>query len=430
MAAVPAFGQATAPLSLDEVVGLVKENASVLRQARLQVSRAGEQVAAARTKTQPQIGTYLLGTRSFEAPEIFVERGMLGELPKLGAFPPNAVTFSESRRNSLYSLITLTYPLTGQRDIRTGIRMRETSRDIIEVRTMQATLDVVCEAKKLYCSVLALENARIANESAVRLFETYVSTIERLVIEGYAQNADLLDVKARLGQVRARDEALRLKRASLLETLGRLCGLDASGSLALEPLPEPQEGPAFGAETVHASVAGHPILREGTLRKRLAELDRELAKGEFRPGVALTADRLQGHRTAEYLPKQVSAAGLLVSWNPFDWGKRRHELKEKQMACLQAEIALEDADRAVRETIRAADRRLRDAQAQLEAARKKEEWAGEQARVFRNRLAEKAILPKDLLEAEAELAEARFQRHQACLDVWIAEAELEKAVGE
>ncbi|HNW34434.1 MAG TPA: TolC family protein, partial [Candidatus Ozemobacteraceae bacterium] len=303
-------------------------------------------------------------------------------------------------------------------------------RDITEAKETQATLDVLCETKKLYCAILTLENARTANQSAIRLFSDYCSTIERLVREGYAQKADLLDVKARLAQVEARDESIRLKHDSLLETLGRLCGLAAGASLRLTPLSEPTDEVATVASDLAASVPGHPLIRAGQLQKKLAVLDKELKKGEFRPNLTFTVDRLQGHRTADYLPKQMSSAGLLVSWDPFDWGKRKHELDGKQMACRQADLALAEIDKTVRETIRATQRRVLETRAQLTAARKKCDWAEEQARVFRNRLSEKAILPKDLLEAEAQLAEAQFLRHQACLDVWVAQAELEKALGD
>lgn len=421
---------ASAARSLDEIIDLVKTNSAALRQARLQTSRAEKQVSVARTKTKPQVGTYLLGSHQIDKPEIYVERGFLGELPKLGAFPPSAVTFTESRQNSLYSLIAVTYPITRQRDIRTGIRMSETARDITETREAQAALDLLCEAKKLYCAILVLESAQAANQSAIQLFSAYCSTIERLMREGYAQKADLFDVKARLAQVEARDASIRLKHASLLETLSRLCGLDASDSLRLAALPEPPDGVATGTSDIDDALSGHPVIREGRLQKKLAILDRELKKGEFRPSVTLTADRLQGHRTAEYLPRQISTAGLLVSWNPFDWGGRKQEMEIRQIACRQADIALAEADKTVREKIRAAQRRVQETLAQLAAARKKCDWAEEQARVFRNRLAEKAILPKDLLEAEAQLAETRFLRHQACLDVWIAQAELEKALGD
>lgn len=422
--------QASPSLSLDEIIDLVKANNAVLKQARLQTSRAEEQVAAARTKTKPQVGMYLLGSHQIDKPEIYVERGFLGEFPKLGAFPATGVTFTESRRNSLYSLVAVTYPITQQRDISTGIRMSETTREIAEARETQASLDVLCETKKLYCAILALENAQTANQSAVRLFSNYCSTIERLAAEGYAQKADLFDVKARLAQVEARAESIKLKRTSLLETLSRLCGLGGSDSLCLAALPEPGDDVTSGCLDVDSALTDHPLIRGARLQKKLANLDRELAKGEFRPNLTLTVDRLQGHRTAEYLPKQMSSAGLLVSWNPFDWGKRKHELDSRQMACRQSEIALAETDKTVREVIRAAQRRVQETRAQLAAVRKKCDWAEEQARVFRNRLSEKAVLPKDLLEAEAQLAEANFLRHQACLDVWVAQAELEKALGD
>ncbi|MBF0547253.1 MAG: TolC family protein [Candidatus Riflebacteria bacterium] len=424
--------QSTSTISLNDVISLVKKNNALLKQAHLQTSRAKEQVSIACTKSKPQIGTYLLGAHQLENPQVVFESGMLGVIPHLGAFPPNTVTYTESRRDSLYSLVSVNYPITQQRDIRTGIRMSKAALDLTEAKETQASIDLVCEAKKLYCTILALGNAQKANQSAIKLFTELGGTLEKLIGEGYAQKADLLNVRAKLAQVEAREESLRLKKTSLFETLNRLCGLAASTTLNLAPLPDPvceAASDTFFSEAADMAVTNHPLIKQGQLQKKMAKLDENLKRGEFRPNLSLTVDRLQGHVSAEYFPKQISVAGLLLSWNPFDWGKRKHELESKKLAYRQADIALEETDRNLGETIRAAQRHVQETRAQLKAAAEKCVWADEQVRVFRNRLSEKAILPKDLLEAEAQLADVQFQQNQACLDVWVAQAEFEKALG-
>ncbi len=417
------------PTDLAEVMELARRNCSSLKQVHLQALRAGEQVSSARTRLNPRVGTYLLGAHQLEDPKVHIEKGLLGRLPMLGVFPPAPMTLVGEKRDSVYSLVNIVQPITQLSDIRTGVRMAETAREITVQTERQVLLDVLCETKKLFCSILAVENARRANSAATVLFRELSKNLERLVGEGYAQKADLLNVEARLAQTEAREEALRLKRISLGETLNRVCGNPPEAPVLLASLPEPLTEPGSGETSPEFDPRDHPVFRRSELQENLARFDEKLKRSEFKPQIIFSVNRLQAHKAADYIPKSLSSAELLVSWYPFDWGRRKHDLESARLAREQARIASDEVERTLHEAVRAAGRRCRETLSALKAAREKCSWASEQARVFRNRLQERTVLPKDLLEVEAQLAEADFQMSQACLDVWIARAEFEKAAG-
>jgi outer membrane protein len=75
-------------------------------------------------------------------------------------------------------------------------------------------------------------------------------------------------------------------------------------------------------------------------------------------------------------------------------------------------------------------RKLQESQALLHAARLAEEVSREKLRVVVEKYKQESALVKDVLQAQASLAEADNQYHQALLSYWTARADLEKALGE
>ncbi|HEY7491140.1 MAG TPA: TolC family protein, partial [Candidatus Tectomicrobia bacterium] len=59
-----------------------------------------------------------------------------------------------------------------------------------------------------------------------------------------------------------------------------------------------------------------------------------------------------------------------------------------------------------------------------------EETAKEKLRVVMNKYTEQAALLQDVLQAQANLADANYQYRQGLLSFWTARAEFEKALGE
>jgi outer membrane protein TolC len=130
------------------------------------------------------------------------------------------------------------------------------------------------------------------------------------------------------------------------------------------------------------------------------------------------------------MPSQTMSVGVSLTWEPFDWGRKKHEAVEKQRTVEQARIAQRETESAVLVDINDKYRQLRYRRAELRVARLSQEAAVETLRVAKNRYSVQAVLVKDVLEAQAGLEETNTEYQQALTSFWNARADFERAIGE
>jgi len=131
-----------------------------------------------------------------------------------------------------------------------------------------------------------------------------------------------------------------------------------------------------------------------------------------------------------YFPSQSTSIGISLTWEPFDWGRKRHEVAEKQRTIQQARHAGNEAEAAVVIEVNEKYRQLRRSRSQLNLARMQRESAMESLRVTRNRYAVEAALMKDVLQGQAGLEQSDSDYQQALVSFWNARADYERAIGE
>ena len=171
-----------------------------------------------------------------------------------------------------------------------------------------------------------------------------------------------------------------------------------------------------------------PELQEAKLKIKSAEYDRRIKKSEYIPDVSLSFNYVSA-TNVNFVPRQMSSLGVTLSWEPFDWGRRKREIAEKNNIIEQARHAERETESAVLIEVNSKFRKLQQARQQLVIGRMTEETAREQLRVVSNRYTVQAALLKDVLQAQTTLADANYQYQQAMLALWAARAEFEKAVG-
>jgi outer membrane protein len=120
---------------------------------------------------------------------------------------------------------------------------------------------------------------------------------------------------------------------------------------------------------------------------------------------------------------------VTLSWEPFDWGRKKRELAEKSRGVEQARQTEQETESAVLIEVNGKFRKLQQTHQLLAVGRLAEETALEQARVASNRYTARAAMLKDVLSAQTALAEANQQYQQALLAFWAARADFEKAIG-
>src|SRR5206468_1775028 len=138
----------------------------------------------------------------------------------------------------------------------------------------------------------------------------------------------------------------------------------------------------------------------------------------------------QGVNIGQVLPHQISVAGVLLTWEVFDWGRKQRELAEKRRTVDQTQLAVLESEAQVAVEVRHLLRNLDDAQSLVPVKQLAQEAAKEKVRVTMNRYTQKAALLQDVLQAQSALADANHQYQQAVLGVMTARADVEKAIGE
>jgi outer membrane protein TolC len=122
--------------------------------------------------------------------------------------------------------------------------------------------------------------------------------------------------------------------------------------------------------------------------------------------------------------------GFLLTWEPFDWGRRRNKVAEKTKTVEQARNGVQETESQIAVEVGAKYRKWQEAALLLKSTRLSQEAAAEQFRVTGNKYKEQAALVKDLLQAQGRSSEADFQYQQALSSYWSAFAELRRAIGE
>jgi outer membrane protein TolC len=122
--------------------------------------------------------------------------------------------------------------------------------------------------------------------------------------------------------------------------------------------------------------------------------------------------------------------GISLSWEPFDWGRKKHEAAEKQRTVEQARIAQQDTKSLILIDINDKYRQLRYRGAELRVARLAQESALENLRVVKNKYSAQVVLVKDVLQAQAGLEESNTEYQHALTSFWNARADFDRAIGE
>jgi outer membrane protein TolC len=137
-----------------------------------------------------------------------------------------------------------------------------------------------------------------------------------------------------------------------------------------------------------------------------------------------------GVQNVQTLPTNVAVAGFALTWEPFDWGRRRNRVREKANAQAQARNGALETESQIGVEVAAKYRKWKEAALLLKATRTGHESAAEEFRVTTNKYKEQAALVRDLLEAQARSSESAFQYQQALTSYWSSLADLRRAMGE
>jgi len=416
-------------LTLDEAVTLALQHNRLVKNSALEAQKYDFQVSTARSRRKPQFQFTMLGGELLHPFDFTFPAGSFGTYPGIGPIPSTNAKIKTPAVFTTYLTGSIDQPLTQQYKIGLGIRATELGRDIAREDVRAERQKIAAEVRNAYFNLFAVQASVDAAREAVKTFEEAQRVTVQYVSEKTVLRADALNVDAHLAKSRYELSVAENGLATQREALNQLLGRDVSTLFRVEFIPEQDTSDLTLDSARHAALVNRPECRQAQLKEKQAQYDRRLAKAEYIPDLSLSL-RYQGIYNVQVLPQNVATAGFLLTWEPFDWGRRHNKVVEATKTIEQARNGIEETESKVAVEVGANYRKWYDASLLLKASRTAHEAAAEQLRVTGNKYKEQAALLRDLLQAQAQSSETNFQYQQALSSYWSAFAELRKAMGE
>jgi outer membrane protein TolC len=425
--------KSTAPseeiITLEQTINLALENNRLIKNAALEISKSNEQIAAARTRRYPVFSLSVLGARLLQTTTFEFPKGSMGSFPGIGPVPAQNTEVEAKPSYGAFSSATINQPLSQQYKIGLGLDLLEAGAAIAKERLRQQKQSTINEVKHAYYGILQLQSSLNAAKEAISFYRELTRVAEQHVLEKSAMKSEAMSVKTRLFKVEKDALMLNNAVASRKEQLNRLLGRDIRAKFAVSSVPQPAPFEADIEEANATALIHRPEVKEARLKVKQAEYDRRIKKAEYIPDVSLAFNYVS-LLNVSVMPNNMMAAGLLFTWDVFDWGRKNRELSEKSKTIEQAQNGVKETEALVLMDVNNQHRRLAEARSDIKVSHQALETAKENLRTTMNKYAEKTLLLKDVLEAQADFADINRQYEKSILNLWTTRADFEKALGE
>ena len=416
-------------LKLDEAVSIALSNNRLVKNSSLEAQKYDFRVSTSRSRRLPQFQFAMLGGELLHPFNFTVPAGVFGTYPGIGPIPAAKSDIHTPAVFTTYLTAFADEPLLQQYKIGLGIRATELGRDIAREEVRAERQKIAAEVRNAYFNLVATQASVDAAREAVKTLQEAQRTTAQYEAQKTVLRADALDVDARLAKARYELSVAENGMATQQEALNQLLARDVGTVFRVESMPEESTSDLTLESARQEARANRPENREAQLKEKQAGYDLRLAKAEYIPDLSLHLV-YQGINNVQVLPANVVTAGFLLTWEPFDWGRKRNTIRERTNTVQQARNGAAETESQIDVEVGARYRKWREAYLLLEASRTAHEAAVEQLRVTGNKYKEQAALLKDFLQAQARSSETNSDYQHALSSYWSALAELRKAMGE
>jgi len=418
-----------AVLTLDEALQLARSNNRDLKQFGLDAGKQREALGEAKTHLYPRFDTSVLAAQLLAPLDFSINKGQFGTFPGTGPIPGSNTDLHTPARPIAIASVTATQPLTQLIRIRLSIADQRLKVDAAQLSFDQREQKLADDVRQSYYQVLQSQIQYESQQSVVKYLEELLQLTDRRFNQLAALKADRLSVKAELAKATYQLTTIEDKLADSKEALNHLLGRGVQTEFSVESVPEmfPEQEDLFAARAM--ALEHRPEMKLAENRVRQAELSTRSEKTHYIPDIAIQASYFSP-ANINFLPQNIGSIGALLTWQPWDWGEKRHKIRQAALTEQQAELSVEDTREQILLEVNSNFRHLREARAHLAVTEAIRDAETEKMRNQKEAYSQQSILLSDLLKQQSSLAEAESQYHQAVLAYWSARADFQKSLGE
>jgi outer membrane protein TolC len=426
-----ASAQGTAPtsaetLTLDQAIALALRDNHAMKIAKLAVERTDDDISAAKTFRLPSMHAFMLVQGNLASNELKVQNPAANLFPGLGPF----FSLNVERKPTAIFAASVIEPLSQQYRIGLQIKQARVSRELVQAKLRQQKNETIDQVKKAYYAILQTRSALNSVEEALKSYHELDKVTGDNVLQQVSLKADLLVVQTKLARVQYEELELSNQLATQKEQLNSLLGRDVGTMFEVAGVPALVSVETDLAAARKVALERRPELQQARLVVEQATLDRRIKKSEYIPDVSAGFIYLTPRNYDPVIPKNFANVGVVVSWEFFDWGRKKHQLSEKDKAVEQAKDGVKETEDKLLIDVGDKLRKLQQSGQALQVASLAETSAKENLRVNTGKYKFQAVMLSDVLQSQASLAESSHEYQRALLAFWTAKAEFEKSLGE
>jgi len=416
-------------LTLDRAIAIAVANNRQVRIASLEVQKATLEWENGKTKRLPSFSADLYGSGLLAPISFTIDEGALGNFPSTGPIPDKRTHITTDPTFNLFATGSIKQPISQLHRINLGIQAAKLSIDLNREDLRAQRIEIANQVRAAYYEILRLQSATEASRTAIDSYRELSRLLDSYTAEQTVLKSDVLDAKTSLLNEQQKELSLRHALQAQKEQLNLLLAREPETEFTLEPMQVLEPNELDLTEARSRALDQRPELKQASLTVRQTDLNRRSKKAEYIPDVSGFVNYISPFNI-NFVPKNIATAGVQLTWEPFDWGRKKRELQERQLIVEQSQQKMDETRSRIVIEVGIRFRKLEDSKMQLEVAKLSQESVQERVRVTTNKFAEHAALLKEVLEQQARLAAVNHQYQEALLSYWTAKADFAKSLGE
>jgi len=414
-------------LTLSQAVELALQQNSGLKIARSKVTESDQKIVSTRSQYFPQLSNNTKLMAFSDRQEITIGAGSLGNVSG-SPFPNQDVKIRQGDSTILYSETTLAQPTTQLLKIGAANDIARADRGIAEAELTRSANETVLAVHQLYYSLLVACKERDAAQASLTAAQENLREAGEAVKAGNLLDVAVTSAKANLLQGRQALIAAENRISDATSELNDLLGLPSDTILDLTDAGLPELTALAKDQSYEEARARNGELRAARETVEKSHHAVRAAKYEYIPDVTIFAKH--GYQDgAPFLKDNIGILGAELTWNIFDWGKRKGEIGQRVAQQSQAEENLARMDKRIGIEIDKVYRKLERSKQMVDVAREALSLSKENERLSENGLQAGTVTAAKHAEAVAALKRAEMGELQASLEYRLAGAELERIRG-
>jgi outer membrane protein TolC len=403
------------------------EQSRLLKIARLKVSESEARKAGARSAYFPSLKNESNILHVTDLQNVSISAGAFGNAG--GALLPSRDTILPQGRNTFYTSGTqLSQPLTQLSRIHDSNRIAAAEVAISRDELKNAENDIAIRVHSLFYGVLIAKLQRKAAEQQAQYAGANLNESEENVRNGDALNVAAIQGKATVLESQQAVLTADLQLSDLTAELDELLGLPLDTKLDLDDSVPTGSDSLSREEYVQAAMLQNPQVKAAEEAIAKAEAAVASAKTAYIPDV--TAYVRQSYQDGlPFLARNFGTFGVNMTWDLFDFGKRRAAVRERQDELEEARENLRRAQDEVAVSIARSYNKVERTKNLIDVAQEVVKLRQESERLARNQNAQGVVMVSDYRQAAAATYRAQADLLQANLGYLLARAELQASAG-